>query len=100
MNAIRLFLLFSLCIQLISCGKSEKQLAAEKLQQAEFLLQQRDTTGALQTADSVLTLYKGAIQQVVNAKQFKKKVYSELLFAAQDEFDTLKALVIELEKIV
>jgi len=98
MKAIRFFLLFLISIQLISCGKSEKQLAAEKLQLAEQLFQQGDTLTAIQTADSVRLLYKGAIQQVVASDQFKKKVYGEMLYSAQDELDTLNAGMADLKK--
>jgi len=98
MKAIRFFLLFLISIQLISCGKSEKQLATEKLRQAEQLFQQGDTLTAIQTADSVRMLYKGAIQQVVASDQFKKKVYGEMLYRAQDELDTLNAGMADLMK--
>lgn len=98
MKTIRFFLLFLLSLHLISCGSSEKELAAEKLQQAETLLQQGKKEQAIQTADSVRLLYKGAIQQVVAADKFKKRVYSELLFDAQNEMDTVKTQLAELEK--
>ena len=98
MKAIRFFLLFLLSLQLISCGKSDKQLATEKLQQAESYFQQGDTLKALQSADTVRMLYKGAIQQVVAATQFKKKVYAEMLYHAQDELDSVKDEIAELGK--
>lgn len=98
MKIARFFLLFLLSIQLMSCGKSEKELAAEKLRHAENLFQQGEREQAIQTADSVKMLYKGAIQQVVAADKFKKRVYSELLFDAQNELDSLKAEIAELEK--
>ncbi len=98
MKAIRFFLIIVLAAQLVSCGKSEKQLAAEKLQLAEQSFQQGDTTTALLLADSVRMLYKGAIQQVVAADQFKKKVYGEMLYHAQDEMDSLKLKLTDLEK--
>ncbi|WP_372776728.1 hypothetical protein [Mangrovibacterium sp.] len=98
MKIIRFFLLFLITAQLISCGKSEKELAAEKLRQAEICFQQGDTLGALQTADSVRLLYRGAIKQVLAADQFKKKVYGELLYRAQDDLDSTNIQVAELEK--
>ncbi|PTN08333.1 hypothetical protein [Mangrovibacterium marinum] len=98
MKAVRFFLLFFIAAQLISCGKSEKQLASEKLQLAESYYQQGDTTLALQLADSVQNYYKGAIQQVVSAGQFKKKVYGELLYKAQDELDSVKTQLTALQK--
>lgn len=98
MKAVRFFLLFLISAQLISCGKSEKQLAIEKLQLAESLYQQGDTTLALQLADSVQNFYKGAIQQVVAAGQFKKKVYGDMLYKAQDELDSVKIQMDDLLK--
>ncbi len=98
MKAIRFFLLFFIAVQLVSCGKSEKQMAAEKLQLAENYYQQGDTTLALQLADSVQNFYKGAIQQVVAAGQFKKKVYGEMLYKAQDELDSVKIQIAQLGK--
>lgn len=98
MKTIRFFLLFLLCLQLVSCGKSEKELAAEKLHQAENLFLQGQREQAIQTADSVKIRYKGAIQQIVAADKFKKRVYSELLFDAQNELDSLNTQIAELEK--
>jgi len=98
MKVIRFFILFFVIVLLISCGKSEKQLAAEKLKIAEQLFQKGDTLGAIQTADSVRILYKDAIPQVVASNQFQKKVYGEILYNAQNELDTLKATVADLEK--
>ncbi len=98
MRTIRIFALLILSIQLISCGKSEKQLASDKLNLAEKLFQQGDTLAAIHTADSVRMLYKGAIQQVIASDQFKKRLYSELLVSAQDELDSVKLQLAELEK--
>jgi hypothetical protein len=98
MKAVRFFLLFLAATQFISCGKSEKQLAAEKLQQAENHYLQGDTIRALQLADSVQTFYKGAIRQVVAAGQFKKKVYGDLLYKAQDELDSVTLQIENLKK--
>ncbi|WP_163716290.1 hypothetical protein [Mangrovibacterium lignilyticum] len=98
MKATRFFLLFLLAIHFISCGKSEKELATEKIQQAEQYFQQGDTLKALQSADSVRMLYKGAIQQIIAADQFKRKVYGEMLYRAQDQLDTVKTEIAELSK--
>ena len=98
MKTIRFFILFLLSIQLLSCRKSEKELAAEKLQRAETLFQQGQREEAILAADSVRLLYKGAVQQVIAADKFKKRVYSELLYDAQNEMDSLKTQITELEK--
>ena len=52
MRPMRNFLILVLCLQLISCGQSEKQLAAGKLKLAESLYQKGDTIQALAIADS------------------------------------------------
>ena len=83
---------------LISCGKSEKQKAAERIQLAETLYAQGDTSQSLQQLDSVKMLYKGAIQAIVAADQFKKTIYSDILYRKQDELDSLKIKIEKLEK--
>jgi hypothetical protein len=85
-------------MQLISCGQSEKQLAAGKLKLAESLYQKGDTTQALAIADSIPVLYHTSAQEIKAAEQFKKKVYGDLLYRKQDELDTLKKTVLGLEE--
>lgn len=85
-------------VLLFACGKSEKQLAAEKLVLAQHIYSEGDTAIALLHLDSIRPLYPGAIQSIVEADQFRRKIYSELLFHAQDELDSAKVVVGELEK--
>ena len=97
MRLIKFFLVFSLIFQLISCGKSEQELALEKLNFAQSLYAQGDTTNALMQIDSIRVLYKTAIQEISSANQFKNKIYGELLYRKQDELDTLVKTINTLE---
>lgn len=100
-NAMKLIpvVVFFLAAALFSsCGKSERQLAAEKLQAAQLLYQQGDTAQALLQADSIRLVYKTAIQEILAAKQFQKQIYGDILFRKQDELDKLKQGIAELEK--
>lgn len=98
MRLMRIFLIVVVCLQLISCGQSERELAAGKLKLAESLYQKGDTTRALAVADSIPLLYRTSAQEINAAGQFKKKVYGELLYRKQDELDTLKGTIAALEE--
>jgi hypothetical protein len=93
----RVFFVILLSSLLFSCGKSEKELAAEKLQLAQSLYESGDTTDALMQLDTIQQFYKGAIQTVVDASQFEKKIYADLLYRAQDEMDSLNVKLEKLE---
>ncbi|WP_445589954.1 hypothetical protein [Sunxiuqinia sp. sy24] len=93
----RFFLIVTLACLLFSCGKSEKELAAEKLSFAERLYQNGDTTEALQQLDTLQLKYKGAIQALVEADKFRKKIYGDLFYKKQDEMDSMKVILEELE---
>jgi len=92
----RLFFIVALASLLFSCGKSEKELAAERLVLAENIYQKGDTTQALQHLDTIRMKYKEAIQTLAKADQFRKKIYGDLFYKKQDEMDTLK---VQLEKL-
>lgn len=98
MKLIRSFLIILILIQLISCGKSEKQLAIGKLQLAESFYEKGDTMQALAYADSIRILYRGAVQEIHAADQFMRKIYGDLLYRKQDELDTLNKTIASLEK--
>ncbi|MGQ8338052.1 hypothetical protein ACUNWD_15985 [Sunxiuqinia sp. A32] len=97
MRLSTVFFHFLLAIVLISCGKSEKEKAADKIQLAETLYAKGDTSVALQQLDSVKMLYKGAIQSIVAADQFKKKIYADVLYRKQDEMDSLQLKLTDLK---
>ena len=98
MRFIQIFLAVTLFVFFISCGKSEKELASERIRLAESLYEKGDTVQALLQADSVRLLYREAIQQVTAADQFKKKIYGDMLYREQDELDTLNKTITGLEK--
>ncbi len=98
MKLLPVFIAFLMTTVLLSCGKSESKLASEKLQKAQTLYQQGDTTLALLQIDSIRMLYKGAIKEISAAGQLKKKIYDDLLYRKQDELDTLNDKISELEK--
>lgn len=98
MNSMRILLVPALCLLLISCGKSEKELATGKLELAEQLYQKGDTTGALAQADSVHLLFRNSGPVIAAADQLKKKIYGDLVYRLQDELDTIKARVSQLEE--
>lgn len=97
MSLTKVFFILILAVSLFSCGKSEKELAAEKLALAQNLYDMGDTTQALQQLDTIQKMYKGAIQAVVDADKFEKKIYADLLYKKQDEMDSLNVKLVKLE---
>ncbi len=98
MKLFPIFLVISVTILVISCGKSDKELAAEKIQLAQLVYQAGDTTQALLHVDSIRSLYPTAIQEITAANQLRNTIYSELLYRKQDELDTLLNKIEALEK--
>ncbi|MFA5328838.1 MAG: hypothetical protein WC384_13680 [Prolixibacteraceae bacterium] len=81
-----------------SCGKSYKEKAAEKFNLAESICAKGDTATALQQLDSILILYPEAFESVDKSKQLTKKIYAEILFRDQDQFDNLENQLNDLGK--
>ncbi len=88
MNLGKVFIILLAAIVLFSC-ESEKKKAAESLLQAQEIYTKGDTTLALLKLDTLKMLYKGAIQEIVSADQFKKKIYGDIFYRKQDELDSL-----------
>ena len=97
MNLSRIFFIVLIAALLFSCGKSEKELAADRLALAKNAYQKGDTTLALQQLDTIQLKYRGAIQTLDEADQFKKKIYGDLFYQKQDEMDSLKVKLEKLE---
>ena len=97
MNLTKVFYMIILFGMLVSCGKSDKKLAAERYLTAQNLYKQGDTIQALQQLDTIQMRYKEAIQILAETRQFKKKIYGDILFQKQDELDTLKMKLAKLE---
>ena len=92
------FFIMMIAAMLVSCGKSEKQLAAEKYSLAQSLYEMGDTMQALQQLDTIQKTYKEAVRTIADAGQLKKRIYGELLYKAEDEMDSLQVTLAELEK--
>lgn len=84
---------------LISCGKSYKERAAEKLNDAVSLSQKGDSLGALVQLDSLQILYPEAFETTQKAKELTKKINSEFLFRKQEQVDKVTEQITELEKL-
>jgi hypothetical protein len=78
-------ILFSVLI--ISCGKSYKERATEKLSMAVNICAKGDSVSALQHLDSIPVLFPEAFETVEKAKEISKKINSEILYRKQDQFD-------------
>ncbi|MFY9151694.1 MAG: hypothetical protein WAO52_06760 [Prolixibacteraceae bacterium] len=84
---------------LFSCGKSYKKRAAEKYGHAVSLCENGDSLTALQQLDSIPRLFPEAFETVTKAKEFNKKINSEILFRKQDLLDRVNASLEELSKL-
>ncbi len=98
MNLLKVFIILSAVFILGSCGKTEKEKAADAILAANQLIEKGDTVNALLKIDTVKTFYKSAIQQVVLAAQLEKSIYADMLFRKQDELDSLKRDISNISK--
>ena len=80
-----------------SCGKSEKERAAEKFALANSLYQKGDTVIALQQLDSVQILFPRAFETGEKAKELSNNINSEILFRKEQQSDKVAARLTELE---
>ena len=83
----------------ISCGKSDKEKATEKLNIAISLCEKGDTATALQQLDSVQTLFPKAFESVEKAKTLGNKINTEILFRKQDQYNKVNNRLNELENL-
>lgn len=97
MNLTKVFFTIILATILISCGKSEKKMAAEKFQIANNLYEMGDTIEALKQLEVIQTNYKGALQSYDKANKLKKKIYADVFYRKQDEMDSLNVQLERLE---
>jgi len=84
---------------LFSCGKSNKERAAERFNLAVNIYEKGDTITALQQLDSVSSLFPEAVESIAKAKEMIHKINSEILSRKQDQFDKVSSSIIELEKL-
>jgi hypothetical protein len=81
-----------------SCGKSNKEKAAERLNAAIKICEKGDTITALQQLDSVQILFPEIFGSVEKAKGLSNKINSEILYRKQDQFSKVNAGLIELDR--
>lgn len=98
MKYLQIFIFALLATLMFSCGNSDKRKAAERLNLANTLYQQGDTTIALAHLDSIRKLYPTAIPSIVTADQQKKKIYADILFREQNELDSTLAGIERISK--
>lgn len=99
MKNIEFVLGIFLLTALLSCGKSYKKQAEEKLSLAINICEQGDSLTALVQLDSVMFLFPEAVETTGKAKEFSKKINSEILYRKQDQYDRLTTQLTELEKL-
>ena len=92
------FLVIIIIFAFISCGKSYKQRAEEKLNQAISLCEKGDSLNALVQLDSIRILYPEAVQTTQKARELTQKINSEFLFRKQEQLDKITQQLTELEK--
>jgi len=83
---------------LFSCGKSNKQLAEERLIQAISFCEKGDSLTALVHLDSIPALYPEAFEAIGKANEWSKKINSEFLYRKQDQYDQITDQLNDLEK--
>jgi predicted double-glycine peptidase len=92
------FLGLILIFACLSCGKSYKQEAEEKLNYAVNLCEKGDSVNALIQLDSVQILYPEAFETTKKAKDLTQKINSEFLFRKQEQLDKINGQLADLEK--
>lgn len=83
---------------LFSCGKSTRQRAEGKLNQAVSICEKGDSITAMVHLDSIDVLYPEAFETIAKARELRNKINSEFLFRKQDQLDQLNGRLNELEK--
>jgi len=92
------FLVIIIIFAFISCGKSYKQRAEDKLSHAISLCEKGDSLNALVELDSVRILFPEPVATTQKAKELTQKINSEFLFRKQEQLDKVSEQVTELEK--
>lgn len=87
-----------LIVFVTACGPSDEDLARVKLNLAKSLLEKQDTTNALLQLDSIPKLYPKAVYSANAAKNLKNDINFDVLQRKQDELDSVKVQITELEK--
>jgi len=98
MRILKIFIEILLLTVLFSCGKSDKERAAEKFKQAVSICEKKDTLSALQVLDSIPKLFPEAVETIKKAKDQVRILNSDILSRKQTQLDRLNARMTELEK--
>ena len=90
---------FILAILFISCGPSDEDKARAKVNFAKMLLEQKDTAQALIQLDSIAVLYPEARYSANAAKNMVNEINFNLLQRKENELDTVRARIAEMENL-
>lgn len=83
---------------LFACGPSDEEKGRVKLNRAQALLGKQDTSAALLQLDSIKILYPKAMYSVNAAKNLINQINFDLLQRKENELDSLKLKIEDLEK--
>ncbi|HYQ57872.1 MAG TPA: hypothetical protein VEP89_11065 [Draconibacterium sp.] len=92
------YLLFLVLIIFVSCGPSDEDKARVKIDLAKNLLAKNDTTAAILQLDSIPRLFPEAVYSANAAKNLLKEIRFELMQGKENELDSVKVEIAELEK--
>jgi len=92
------YIVLGILIFASACGPSDEDKARVKLNLAQELLQKQDTATALVQLDSIATLYPEASYSINAAGNIAKQVRFEVMEQKENELDSLKVTLEELEK--
>jgi hypothetical protein len=92
------FLVIFIAVIFVSCGPSEEDKARVKLNLAKSLLEKQDTLNAMLHLDSIADLYPEAVYSVNAAKNLMNDINFQLLQQKENQLDTIKVQIAELEK--
>ena len=95
-SIVNLLVLFA--VLLVACGPSDEEKARVKVSYAKMLLEQQDTVQALMQLDSVARLYPKAPYSISAAKNLVNEINFSLLERKENELDSLKVKIENLEK--
>lgn len=98
MKQILLYTIASLVFLMSACGPSEEDRARINVEQAKNLLVQQDTSKALATLDSIPVLFPKAAYQTAAAVNLANEVRFEVLHRRENQLDSLKQTIAELQK--
>jgi len=95
---INSWFLYSCLFLLMACGRSDKEMAAEKINRAKELLAQLDTVGALANLDSVSILFPKAKEEITRSEALIRSIYLDQLSLLQSKLEETKLRITFLEK--